>query len=46
MIGGDVFAYIAAAYALTVASLGGLALVVFLRARHWAKQARALERRR
>lgn len=46
MIGGDVFTYVAAAYALTVASLVGLALAVFLRARHWAKQARALEEKR
>lgn len=46
MIEHDVFVYIAASYALTVTSLGGLAVVVFLRARYWAMQARALEKRK
>lgn len=32
--------FIVAAYALTVGLLGGLALIVFLRARHWARAAR------
>jgi heme exporter protein CcmD len=36
-------AFIAAAYALTVVLLGGLALVVALRARHWAKQVKKLD---
>ncbi|MEZ6024474.1 MAG: heme exporter protein CcmD [Hyphomonadaceae bacterium] len=35
--------FVVASYALTVASLGGLALVVVLRLRTWAKRAAALE---
>jgi|CXWL01.1.fsa_nt_gi heme exporter protein CcmD len=46
MIESDVSAYINAAYALTVLSLSGLALAVFLRARRWAKEAKALEQRK
>jgi hypothetical protein len=37
------WSYIYASYALTVALLGGLALVVALRALYWARQARKLE---
>lgn len=36
--------FIYAAYALTVVSLGGLALVVLLRARRWSREARKLEK--
>lgn len=43
MIAHDVSFFINTAYALTVLSLGGLALVVAWRAAHWAKRARDLE---
>lgn len=38
--------FINAAYAVTVIGLGAGALVVFLRARHWAKRARDLEQKK
>jgi len=41
--GGLDFVY--AAYALTAGALGVLALAVVLRARHWARRARELEKR-
>lgn len=37
------WAFINAAYAVTVLGLGTGALIVFLRARHWAKRARELD---
>lgn len=37
------WSYIWAAYAATLACVGGLALVAALRLRFWAKQARALD---
>ncbi len=37
------WAYVYAAYAVTGLALAGAALVVALRARHWAKQARKLD---
>ena len=42
IVGGLSFVY--AAYALTVSALAVLALVVLLRALHWARRARELEK--
>lgn len=39
------WAYIYAAYAATLALLGGLALAIFLHARRWASEARKLDER-
>jgi heme exporter protein CcmD len=39
------WAFIWSAYALTLAALTALALVVVMRLRHWARRARELERR-
>jgi heme exporter protein CcmD len=38
--------FVAPAYAATVLGLGALALVIFLRARHWARRVRELEQKR
>lgn len=40
------WAYVAAAYAVTVIGLGGLAAAAFLRADHWARRARDLDQRK
>lgn len=37
--------FVWAAYAVACGSLGALALVVLLRARHWAQEAKKLERK-
>jgi len=39
------FEYVYAAYALTAGALGLAALIVVLRARHWAREARKLDER-
>jgi heme exporter protein CcmD len=44
MIAGG-WSFIYAAYALTVLLLGGLAVIVLLRARHWSREARKLDKR-
>jgi hypothetical protein len=38
------WSYVDAAYAVTLAGLVGLALIVVLRYRHWARAARALDK--
>jgi hypothetical protein len=38
--------YVIAAYAVTIAGLGGLVVVALLSARRWARLARALDERR
>jgi heme exporter protein CcmD len=38
--------FVWAAYALTIAPMAALSVIVALRARHWARQARALEEKR
>lgn len=39
------WSYVYGAYALTVVLLGGVAIWVALRARHWAREARKLDQR-
>lgn len=45
MIAGDVWVYVEAAYVVTALLLGGVAFIVFLRARYWARRARELDRK-
>ncbi len=40
------WSFIYAAYAVTVALLGGLAVIVLLRARRWSREARKLDKDR